>query len=261
MHIPRKRFGQHFLHDPNIIERIVAVIAPSPDDHMVEIGPGLGALTTQVLPLVKKLEVVELDRDVIPKLKEICNGLGELIIYQADALKFNFKELVKKNQSLRVVGNLPYNISTPLLFHLLEYADVIQDMYFMLQKEVVERIVAQPGEEAYGRLSVMVQYQCEVENLFIVKPGAFSPPPKVDSAIIKIIPYKILPFPTANQKLFADVVRLAFGQRRKTLRNSLRTLLDATQLEKIGIDPMQRPEELSVADYVKITNAMTPDFV
>lgn len=250
-HYPRKRFGQHFLHDQNVIQKITASLHLKSDDHLVEIGPGLGALTEHLLPLVKQLHVVELDRDVIPELQKNCDGLGHLIVHQADALKFDFSTLAVP---LRLVGNLPYNISTPLLFHLLLQATIIQDMHFMLQKEVVDRIVAQPGEHAYGRLSVMVQYHCQTEALFTVKPGAFDPPPKVDSAVLRLIPYKKPLFPAKNPKIFAEIVLLAFNQRRKTLRNSLHSLLTTEHWRALAIDSGLRAEQLTVQQYAEIAN-------
>lgn len=253
-HIPRKRFGQHFLHDQQIIARIVQSVAPKPDDCIVEIGPGLGALTTQLLPLVKKMAVVELDRDVIPELVSKCESLGELKIHQADALKFNFAELAPQNKKLRIVGNLPYNISTPLLFHLLEQSDVIEDMFFMLQKEVVDRICAKPNEDDYGRLSVMMHYYCQADALFLVRPGAFNPPPKVDSAVVRLVPHNKLPHIANDVALFATIVREAFNHRRKTLRNCLKNFISAEQLSELGIDPIRRPEELSVEEFVRIAN-------
>lgn len=254
MHYPRKRFGQHFLHDENIIEKIVTIIAPKSEQHIVEIGPGLGALTKFILPLANQLEVVELDRDVIPALKAECAHLGNLIIHEADALKFDFTQLVNNNQPLRLIGNLPYNISTPLLFHLLTQAHVIQDMHFMLQKEVVERMAAQVGEDAYGRLSIMVQYHCQVENLFMVKPSAFRPPPKVDSAIVRLMPYQTIPFLARNYQAFTDIVRTAFNQRRKTLRNCLKNIISAQQLAALNIDANLRPEQLTLENFVQIAN-------
>lgn len=253
-HIPRKRFGQHFLHDTVIIQKIINALMLKPTDQVVEIGPGLGALTTHLLPRLHKLEVIELDRDVIPELSAKCAGLGELVIHQADALVFDLLALHPLPQALRVVGNLPYNISTPLLFHFLSQASLIKDMHFMLQKEVAERIVAAPGEAAYGRLSVMVQYHCQAEVLFRVKPGAFTPPPKVDSAVIRLIPYQQLPYVANDPKLLAEIVRLAFNQRRKTLRNSLRNKVTAAQWESLQLDPGQRAERLAVQDYVRIAN-------
>lgn len=252
-HQPRKRFGQHFLRDPRIIERIIAVLNAKPGQHWVEIGPGLGALTTELLPLIKEIEVVELDRDIIPRLEEACRDLGMLTIYSADALQFDFRQLVKNEQRLRIVGNLPYNISTPLLFHLLEQQSAIQDMYFMLQKEVVQRICAPAGGEHYGRLSVMVQYYCDVAALFTVHAHAFSPPPKVESAFIRIEPRPPL-MVAQNLDVFAKIVQQAFSQRRKMLHNSVHGLLSNEQILSVGIDPNIRPEQLTVTDFVKMSN-------
>lgn len=254
---PRKRFGQHFLRDDNIIQAIINALHPKSDEQIVEIGPGLGALTFKLLPLVHKLIVVEFDRDLIPELKAKSKAFGELIIHQADALEFDFSQLAHEPNSLRLIGNLPYNISTPLIFHLLENTQIIKDMLFMLQKEVADRIVAQVGDKAYGRLSVMVQYFCRAENLFPVPPSAFYPIPKVDSAVIRLIPHAKIPYLAKNFTLFADVVRLAFNQRRKTLRNSLHTLINPEQLLHIGIEPTLRAENLSVEDFVKISNALS----
>ncbi len=253
----RKRFGQHFLHESFIIEKIVRAVWPKKADNMIEIGPGLGALTQQLLPQLSCLNVIELDKDLIPLLEEKCQHLGKLIIYQGDALKFNFKSLPKANGLWRLVGNLPYNISTPLLFHCLEQASAIQDMHFMLQKEVVDRLNAQPGQPNYGRLSVMIQYYCEVEKLFNVKPGAFQPPPKVDSAVVRLIPYRELPYKANDSVLFAEIVRVSFGQRRKMLRNNLASLLHVKDFEQLSIDPKRRPEQLSISDYVKLANFLT----
>lgn len=254
-HIPRKRFGQHFLRDQAVIDNIVMAIAPQPTDHLVEIGPGLGALTQQLLLHIDCLDVVELDRDLIPFLEKLPQANKQLIIHEADALRFDFAKLVKDNIPLRLVGNLPYNISTPLIFHLLKNTTVIRDMYFMLQKEVAERICALAGTDAYGRLSVMVQYFCHSEILFEVGAEAFNPPPKVDSAIIRLVPFATPPFIANNFKLFSDIVLNAFNHRRKTLRNSLKPLVSAEQLEQINIDPMLRAEDLSVEDYVRIANS------
>ncbi len=253
----RKRFGQHFLHENFIIEKIVRAVAPKKTDNIIEIGPGLGALTQQLLPQLSCLSVIELDKDLIPLLEEKCRHLGKLIVYQGDALKFNFKSLSKANGLWRLVGNLPYNISTPLLFHCLDQASAIQDMHFMLQKEVVDRLNAQPGQASYGRLSVMIQYYCGVEKLFNVKPGAFQPPPKVDSAVVRLIPYKELPYKANDPLLFAEIVRIAFSQRRKMLRNNLAKLLQAEDFEQLNIDPRQRPEQLFVSDYVNLANFLT----
>lgn len=252
-HQPRKRFGQHFLHDPNVIERIILSLQAKPEQRWVEIGPGLGALTKHLLPLVKRLDVVELDRDVIPPLRAVCQNLGELIIHSADVLAFDFHKLAFPSELLHVVGNLPYNISTPLLFHLLEHHDIIADMHFMLQKEVVQRICAEPDSEHYGRLSVMIQYYCEAHSLFNVGSAAFSPPPKVASAFILLVPRPPI-LVAQDQQRFAMIVRQAFSQRRKMLHNCLRNLVNSAQLEKAGIDPNCRPEQLTVVDFVKISN-------
>lgn len=253
MHTPRKRFGQNFLHDKHIIQRIVDVIAPKPGQQIVEIGPGQGALTIPVLERAGKLNVIELDRDLIPLLEENCQGHGELTIHAMDALAFDFSQLAQQGQ-LRVIGNLPYNISTPLIFHLLEHANHIIDMHFMLQKEVVDRMAAHAGDDAYGRLSIMVQYHCEVTALFNVPPGAFNPPPKVNSSIVRLVPHKQLPCIANNYAHFSEVVKLAFNQRRKTLRNCLKTIISDEQWQALGIDPSLRPEQLTLADYVKISN-------
>lgn len=221
-HIPRKRFGQHFLCDQAMIQRIVAALNPRPDDHLIEIGPGQGAMTLPVLKRAHFLEAIELDRDLIAELKTRTAHAGELVIYSADALTFDFAALQNDQRLLRIFGNLPYNISTPLLFHLLSFTNIITDMLFMLQKEVAERISAKVNDEHYGRLSVMMQYYFEADLLFDVPPQAFYPPPKVTSSIVKLKPYHTLPFKAENEALFQELVKQAFGQRRKTLRNSLK---------------------------------------
>lgn len=257
MHIPRKRFGQHFLSDQNIVHRIVAALAPKPLDHLIEIGPGQGAITVPVLRATKQLEVVELDRDLIPELDHRTQHLGRLHVYSADALEFDFASVKHDDRKLRVFGNLPYNISTPLLFHLLTFAPIISDMLFMLQKEVAERLAAKPGGEHYGRLSVMVQYNCAVEMMFDVPPGAFYPPPQVMSSIIKLIPYEKPPHVAIDEKLFATLVKQAFGQRRKTLRNSLREMMDEEMWSKVSIRSDLRPENLSVKEFVELSNVLS----
>jgi 16S rRNA (adenine1518-N6/adenine1519-N6)-dimethyltransferase len=256
MHAPRKRFGQHFLNDTLIIQRIVDLIAPIAGQHMVEIGPGQGALTIPVLAKMGELDVIELDRDLIPILKARCKQYGTLHVHEADALAFDFSQLVKKPRPLRVIGNLPYNISTPLLFHLLEYAALIEDMHFMLQREVVERLAAKAGNSHYGRLSIMVQYHCEVTALLDVPPEAFYPPPRVDSSIVRLKPYQSIDYFAKDYNHFGAMVRQAFSQRRKTLRNCLKGLMEADDWAQSGIDPQWRPEQLSVKDYVKLSNAL-----
>jgi 16S rRNA (adenine1518-N6/adenine1519-N6)-dimethyltransferase len=252
-HIPRKRFGQHFLHDPGVIRRILQALDPQPGQTLVEIGPGLGALTVPLLQKAGTLHVVELDRDVIPRLEAACAGLGRLQVHAADALRFDFRALAPRGGKLRQVGNLPYNISTPLLFHLLDQADAITDMLFMLQKEVVERMVAQPGDPAYGRLSVSLAAQARVEALFTVGAGAFKPPPKVESAVVRVIP-RPPPFALDDRGAFARVVAAAFMQRRKTLANALQKLLSRAEIADQGIDPQLRAERVSPAEYARLAN-------
>jgi len=254
-HRPRKRFGQNFLHDRGVIERIVRAIRPQSDQHMVEIGPGLGALTEHLVDAVQRLDVVELDRDLVPRLQERFGDRNHFLIHNADALRFDFAALAQPGEKLRVVGNLPYNISTPLLFHLLEQHSAIRDMHFMLQLEVVDRLAAQPGDDDYGRLSVMIQYHCQVDKLFTVPPGAFTPPPKVYSAIVRLRPHDTPPYPARDAKMFERVVAQAFSQRRKTLRNTLKGLLDASAIEALGIDGSRRPETLSLAEFVALADA------
>lgn len=257
---PRKRFGQHFLSDQTIVQHIVSTLAPKTTDHLVEIGPGQGALTVPVLKMVHALEAVELDRDLIVELKSRTGQLGQLIIHSADALSFNFRSLKKDDRKLRIFGNLPYNISTPLLFHLISQADVINDMLFMLQKEVAARLSAPAGSAAYGRLSVMVQYYCQVELLFPVPADAFYPPPQVESNMVRIVPYTIKPFVARNSQQLQDIVRLAFGQRRKTLRNSLKKIITDAQWEQIGLRSDVRAETLTVEDFVILSNAIPSVF-
>ncbi|MDA1107250.1 MAG: 16S rRNA (adenine(1518)-N(6)/adenine(1519)-N(6))-dimethyltransferase RsmA [Proteobacteria bacterium] len=256
-HTARKRFGQHFLHDRGVIQRIIAAIHPQPGEPLVEIGPGRGALTRDLLRAVGTLDVIELDRDLIEPLRTSCTELGDLRIHQQDALRFDFCALMKNEARLRVIGNLPYNISTPLLFHLLQQAHCIRDMYFMLQNEVVERMAAAPGSRTYGRLSVMIQYRCAVTKLFHVGPGAFTPAPKVDSAVIRMVPHTSPPVVVADEKVFDQVVRAAFAQRRKTLRNGLKELLSDADIRALGIDPGTRAEQLSLQDFAALGNAVT----
>lgn len=254
-HQARKRFGQNFLHDAGVIERIVRAIGPSPDDALVEIGPGLGALTEELLEVVPNLQVLELDRDLIPVLRTKFFNYPGLTIHQGDALQFDFREIYQ-GRPLRVVGNLPYNISTPLIFRLLDQAGLIADMHFMLQKEVVDRLAAEPGTKDWGRLSIMTQYRCQVQPLFKVGPGAFRPQPKVDSAIVRLIPHAELPHPARDEKLLAAVVRTAFNARRKTLRKGLESLISDEQWQGIDLDNRLRPEQLSLADFVMLADTL-----
>ncbi|MEL0029030.1 MAG: 16S rRNA (adenine(1518)-N(6)/adenine(1519)-N(6))-dimethyltransferase RsmA, partial [Perlucidibaca sp.] len=216
-HLARKRFGQNFLSDDRVIHQIVAGFQAAPGQNVVEIGPGLGALTKVLLPALGRLQVVELDRDLAARLPQTLAGLGELVIHEGDALQFDFARLGTPGQAdLRVIGNLPYNISTPLIFHLLGHSGVIRDMHFMLQKEVIDRLCAEPGSNDYGRLTIMTQYRCRAEWLFDVPPEAFSPPPKVTSAIVRLTPHATLPHPCRDERLLGEIVTAAFTMRRKT---------------------------------------------
>jgi len=257
-HRPRKRFGQHFLHDPSVIARIVAAIDPRPGERLVEIGPGLGALTLPLLDRAGRLEVVELDRDVIPQLVARARGHGELVVHEADALEFDFAALAGPGPPLRLCGNLPYNISTPLLFHLLEAHAAIADMHFMLQKEVVARMAAVPSTRAYGRLTVMLAVHCAVERLFDVGPGAFRPPPRVESSVVRLRPHREPPFAIADPARFAAVVAAAFGQRRKTLRNALAAHVAPAGFDAAGIDPGRRAETLTPAEFAHLAATPSP---
>lgn len=251
-HRARKRFGQNFLHDPFIIQRIVEIINPQKGDRLIEIGPGKGALTTLMLERVTKLDVIEIDRDLVASLKTTLGNDERLVIHEADALKLELSQFGQKD--LRIVGNLPYNISTPLLFHLLTYKECIKDMIFMLQKEVVNRICAKPGNKQYGRLTVMLQYYCEVESLFTIKPGAFNPSPKVDSAIVRLRPLKKPQHELLDHECLKIIVREAFSQRRKTIRNGLKNYISETDMKDLGIAPEIRAENLEIADFVKLAN-------
>lgn len=254
-HRARKRFGQNFLHDQGIIRRIVSSVHPLPKHRLLEIGPGQGAITEELLESGCELSVIELDRDLLPILEEKFSAKSNFRLFQGDALKFDIQALAGEDK-LRVVGNLPYNISTPLIFHLLSQQSGIADMHFMLQKEVVERLAASSGSKAYGRLSIMAQYYCQVENLFEVPPEAFSPRPKVQSAIVRLTPHQTLPHPAKDVEKLQQVLRSAFNQRRKTLRNNLKELISSDALEKLGIDPGLRPERLELADFVAIANSV-----
>jgi len=268
----KKALGQHFLHDTSYLARIVAAIRPEADDLMVEIGPGLGALTRPLLDTLKHLHVVEFDRDLVPRLRSEFPP-EQLTVHEADALKFDFASLLPSpsgggiggeaafpksaasgESKLRVVGNLPYNISSPILFHLADYAEHIRDMHFMLQKEVVERMAAAPDTPDYGRLSVMLQARFRVAKLFNVPPGAFNPPPKVDSAVVRLAPLAAEAVPYQDAQRFAGIVARAFGQRRKTLRNTLKGLIDAEAMAGLGIDPQRRGETLSVREFALLAN-------
>lgn len=255
-HFARKRFGQNFLHDNYIIESIVAAIQPKKGEALVEIGPGLAALTVPVSKLVDHLTVIEIDRDLASRLVENPFLQNKISVIEQDALNFDFNKLSDTlGQPLRVFGNLPYNISTPLMFQLFEYAPIITDMHFMLQKEVVTRLVAAPNSKSYGRLSVMAQYYCQIIPVLEVPPTAFKPAPKVDSAVVKLIPYKEKPYLVNDIKVLSRITTEAFNQRRKTIRNSLSNLFNSEQIAELGIDPNLRAENLTVQQYCLLANA------
>ena len=248
----RKRFGQHFLHDPGVLRRIVDAINPVPGERILEIGPGRGALTLPLLERCGRVEAIEIDRDLATLLVAQAEGRGELLLHRADVLDVDIRALHGGGAKLRVCGNLPYNISTPLLFHLLESRDVIADLHFMLQKEVVDRIVAPPGGKSYGRLTVMLAAACSAEALFRVGRGAFQPPPAVDSTVVRLVPHAGDPFPLPDPARFARLVAAAFSKRRKTLRNALRGHVDAGQFAAAGIDATRRPETLAPAEFAQL---------
>jgi len=252
-HVARKRFGQNFLVDSGIINAIIGAIDPQRGDTLVEIGPGLGAITEPLLARLDHLHVVEIDRDLIARLRK-QHPSTRMTIHEGDALAFDFASI---GSDLRLVGNLPYNISTPLLFHLAEYVGIVRDMHFMLQKEVVERMVALPGESDFSRLSVMLQYRFHLEWLIDVPPESFDPPPKVQSAVVRLIPKDAAELNAKSQDKLAQVVQTAFSQRRKMLRNTLKGTLSDAGFAELGIDPTRRPEDISVADYVRIANYLT----
>jgi 16S rRNA (adenine1518-N6/adenine1519-N6)-dimethyltransferase len=254
-HIPRKRFGQNFLTDQAVLHDIIRTIDPKLDDVMVEIGPGLGAMTRLLLQSLKQLHVIELDRDLILRLKNSFDP-ARLIVHEGDALQFDFASIpISTGQKLRVVGNLPYNISSPLLFHLTQAAPQVQDQHFMLQKEVVQRMVAEPGSKTYGRLSVMLQWRYQMALMFIVPPAAFDPPPQVESAIVRMIP---IAHPiTCDQATLEQVVLKAFSQRRKVLRNSVAGMFTENELIDTGVDPQARPETVSLKQFVALANRLS----
>ncbi|MFQ3196942.1 MAG: 16S rRNA (adenine1518-N6/adenine1519-N6)-dimethyltransferase [Paraglaciecola sp.] len=253
-HTARKRFGQNFLHDDYVIDQIVTAINPQKGENVVEIGPGLGALTEPVCEILDKLTVVELDRDLAARLRTHPFMSSKLTIIESDALKFDFSTLFSEGQALRVFGNLPYNISTPLMFHLFSFAHKVQDMHFMLQKEVVNRLAASPGNKNYGRLSVMAQYHCHIIPVLEVPPEAFNPPPKVDSAIVRLMPHKQKPVTVINEGVLHKICAQAFNQRRKTIRNSLKDSLSDVQIKSLDIDPNLRAENLSLAQFGRLAD-------
>ena len=253
---PKKNLGQHFLHDGGIIQAIVRAVNPQPNDRLVEIGPGQGAITFPLLDRHGELTVIEFDRDLIFPLTQAAHAHGTLTVIHRDVLQVDFSALAGDTGPLRLVGNLPYNLSTPILFHALEHAAAIRDMVFMLQKEVVDRMGAGPGSKVYGRLSVMLQAYCTVTPLFDVPPGAFRPPPKVDSAVVRLVPHAPESIGIDDHERFASVVRHAFGQRRKTLRNALSQVCDSAAIEAAGVRPDARAEQVPVADFVRLANSL-----
>jgi 16S rRNA (adenine1518-N6/adenine1519-N6)-dimethyltransferase len=254
----KKSLGQHFLHERHIIDKMLLAIDPKPGDRFVEIGPGQGALTFPLLDRHGALTAIEYDRDLLAPLTEAAKAHGELSLVHSDVMNVDFTALAA-GTPFRLVGNLPYNLSSPILFHALDHAAVIRDMHFMLQKEVVDRMAAGPGSKVYGRLSVMLQAYCRVTSLFKVPPGAFRPPPKVDSAVVRLVPLPPEQVGIVDPKRFADIVRAAFGQRRKTLRNALSTVCDAERIAAAGIDPQARAEQLQVAEFVRLANDTADD--
>jgi len=256
-HTPRKRFGQNFLQDPQAIEHIVQAVHPRPGEHLLEIGPGQGAITRPLLQAAGALDVIELDRDLVGPLAARCGALGHLKIFNEDVMNVDFARFAT-TRTLRVVGNLPYNISTPLLFHLLRFGHLIMDMHFLLQKEVVARMAAAPGATDYGRLSVMIQYHCLVEPLFDIGPGAFRPPPKVDSTFVRLTPHAQPPVDVGDYERFRALVKQAFAQRRKTLRNNLRELMDDATLRAAGLEPDQRPQTVSLEQFAALSRLLSP---
>ena len=253
-HYRRKRLGQHFLHDHNIIVRIIGAFRPQPEDTVVEIGPGRGVLTRELIPLCREVHAIELDRDLAGQMVREFAHEPRLRVYTADALTFQFYGICPAQDRLRFIGNLPYNISTPILFHVLDQLECVRDMLFMLQKEVVDRMSAGPGNKDYGRLSVMMQWRCRVEKLFDVEPNAFSPPPKVQSSLVKLEPHPRPPVDVTDPQEFARIVRTAFVQRRKTLRNSLSEILAGEDFERLGVDSRRRAETLSLDEFARISN-------
>lgn len=251
----RKRFGQNFLHDARIIQRIVEVIAPNDSDHFVEIGPGTGAITKPLSAACARLDVIEIDRDLADDLESL-EWATAINIHRADALSFDFSQLTDKPAGLRLAGNLPYNISTPLLFHILSQHECFEDVHVMLQREVVQRMTAQPGSKIYGRLSVALAARCHVESLLVIKAGAFQPAPKVQSAFARLTPLREPLISRDDESTFDSIVRGAFGQRRKQLRNALQGIMTPEQIRSADIDPQTRAEQLDVGQYVALTHSL-----
>ena len=253
----RKRFGQHLLVNPSTINNIVNVINPSVTDNLVEIGPGRGAITIPILKLVGNLQAIEIDHDICKEVSELCKNAGNLTLHQGDVLEFDFNEVTNANRFIRLFGNLPYNISTPLLFRLLKYSHLIIDMHFMLQKEVVDRIAATTTDSNYSRLSIMMQTNYDVTQLFDISPNEFSPPPKVNSSFMRFVPNKKYNKQIKNQAMFNKVVETAFQQRRKTIKNSLSKLVNEEQLMNANIEVSQRPQDISIPQYINLSNLLS----
>ncbi len=251
--VPKKSLGQHFLRQRSVVDKIVDAFGPEPGETVVEIGAGEGALTLVLAPRVAALHVIEIDERLVAQLLQQSEKFPNLVVHHADALRFDYCDVCPAGTRIRVIGNLPYNISTPLLFRLLTHAQCIDELWLMLQKEVAERVRAAPGNKDYGRLSVMVQQQCVVEPVLSVSPGAFFPRPQVESSVILLRPHRPTPYPISHVDRFNDIVRRAFSQRRKTLKNALRGAIDAAQIRAAGIDPNLRPEQVSVADYARLS--------
>ena len=249
----KKSLGQHFLHERGVVAKIILAVDPQPGDRIVEIGPGQGAMTFPLLQRHGSLTAIEFDRDLLAPLTEAARPHGELTLVHANVLDVDFTALAQ-GEPIRLVGNLPYNLSSPILFHALDHAAMVRDMHFMLQKEVVDRMAAAPGSKVYGRLSVMLQAWCRVTALFTVGPGAFRPPPKVDSAVVRLVPRAPDTVGIDDPARFAAIVRDAFGQRRKTLRNALSRVCDESVIRAAGVDPQARAEQLAVADFVRLAN-------
>jgi 16S rRNA (adenine1518-N6/adenine1519-N6)-dimethyltransferase len=252
----RKRFGQHLLSNPNTIHNIVNVIHPKKGEKLVEIGPGRGAISIPILKNVDILQAIEIDRDIAKEVAELCKNIGTLEIHLADVVQFDFNKIANQSEPIRIFGNLPYNISTPLLFHLLTFADSIIDMHFMLQKEVVDRIVAKAGDSNYSRLSIMIQASYQVESLFDISPTEFTPPPKVNSSFMRLKPTDHYQKQIVDKILFAKLVETAFQQRRKTIKNSLGKMASEEQLTKASIQAIQRPQEVTIQQYIKLSNEL-----
>ncbi|WP_041070074.1 16S rRNA (adenine(1518)-N(6)/adenine(1519)-N(6))-dimethyltransferase RsmA [Candidatus Ishikawella capsulata] len=259
-HHIRKRFGQHFLINVNIINRIISAINPQSNDYIIEIGPGLGALTEPIIKYLDNLTIIEIDRDLVRRLSDNNHINKKIIILEKDVMNVNFSKLIQKNKKMRIFGNLPYNISTKIIFYLFNYITFIKDMHFMLQKEVADRLVAKPGEKSYGKLTIMAQYYCQIIPLFTISSGSFFPSPNVDSVMVRLIPHQIIPYPAIDMCMLNFIVNEAFKKRRKILRNSLKNIFTAEVLELFGICPLSRAENISGEQYIKLANSISNQY-